>query len=211
MRPGTEPGRSRWSCSPDLGQVMGPSRPYPRVRMGSPRAGCGKGTSMSVSVGVDIHKTTLVVSRDGERATTFPNTTAGIARLLAHAGSPARVVLEPSGGYERPLLAALHAAGVPVARVQPYRVRAFAVSAGHAAKSDPLDARVLARFGTVMAPRLTPAPAPDAAHWHALSTRRAQWQEQHNAASCRTGYRSRRPRLLRRGAGGPGRPGDDDQ
>ncbi len=136
---------------------------------------------MSVSIGVDIHKATLVVSHDGERAITFPNTAVGITRLIAAAGHPERVVCEPSGGYERPLLAALHAAGLPVARVQPHRVRAFAVSAGHAAKSDPLDARVLARFGTVMAPRLTPAPTPDAAHWHALSTRRAQLQEQHNA------------------------------
>ncbi len=62
---------------------------------------------MPISVGVDSHKTSLVVSRDGDRATTFPTTAAGITRLLAHAGSPERFVGEPRGGDERPLLAAL--------------------------------------------------------------------------------------------------------
>jgi len=136
---------------------------------------------MTISVGIDIHKATLVAAHEGERATTFPNTAAGITRLIAHVGQPDCIVCEPSGGYERPLLAALHAAGLPVARVQPHRVRAFAVSAGHAAKTDPLDARVLARFGAVMAPRLLATPGPDAAGWQALSTRRAQLRELHAA------------------------------
>jgi len=90
----------------------------------------------------------------------------------------------PSGSSASPATA-LPAAGLPVARVPPHRGRVFAVSAGHAAKSDPRAARVLARFGTVLQPRLTPAPAPEVARWQALSTRRAQVQERHAAAQHR--------------------------
>ncbi len=65
-------------------------------------------------------------------------------------------MLEATGGLERPLLEALHAADLPVVRVQPRRVRAFAVAEGRLAKTDTLDARLLAAF----AQRMTPPPTP---------------------------------------------------
>ena len=56
---------------------------------------------------------------------------------------PARIVLEATGGLERPLLQALHALGLPVVLVNPRQVRDFAKALGHLAKTDRLDARVL--------------------------------------------------------------------
>ncbi len=66
--------------------------------------------------------------------------------------------MEATGGYERTLMEALHAAGVPVSVVQPLRVRRFAEAEGKHAKNDRVDAAVLARFGQAMKPAPTPKP-----------------------------------------------------
>jgi len=70
-------------------------------------------------------------------------------------------VLEPSGGYERPVIAALEAAGVPVATVNARQIRAFARACGTLAKTDRLDARVLADYARCVRP--TPRPRRSAA------------------------------------------------
>ena len=80
----------------------------------------------------------------------------GIKKLLAlfQQFSIGLVIVESTGGIERPLLDALLDAGRPVALVQPGRVRQFALAGGNVAKTDKIDACVIARFGKLMAPRL---------------------------------------------------------
>jgi transposase len=88
---------------------------------------------------------------------------AGLAALCERlqALRPHVVVLEATGGYEAPLVAALALVGAPVAVVNPRQVRDFAKATGHLAKTDTLDAAVLAHFAEAVRP--TPRPLPDAA------------------------------------------------
>ncbi len=118
---------------------------------------------MASLVRIDVHKARLVVAIDDERPFGVARTPAGLARLAVTltARQPERVVLEPSGGYERLVIERLQAAGLPVARVHARQVRSFARGQGIAAKSDPVDARVLVAFGRAMAPRLVTAPRPE--------------------------------------------------
>jgi transposase len=87
---------------------------------------------------------------------------------------PALIVVEATGGYERPVVAQLHAHGLAVAVVNPRRVRAFARAQGHQAKTDRLDAQLLARFGQALQPRPQPAPQPAIQRLQALVRRREQ-------------------------------------
>lgn len=108
-------------------------------------------------VGIDVAKDKLDLAFDGQdRIRTFPNDSAGIAAIieLLSKASPATIVIESTGGLERPLLHALLDADLPVALVNPGRVRHFAIGVGILAKTDPIDARVLARFARLAAPRL---------------------------------------------------------
>jgi transposase len=91
-----------------------------------------------------------------------PNDPAGADALAGRLGAlgPALVVLEATGGLERLAAAALAAAGLPVAVVNPRQVRDFARAVGQLAKTDALDAQLLARFGEAVRP--PPRPLPDA-------------------------------------------------
>lgn len=105
-----------------------------------------------VGVGVDVSKDTLeVTTGDGSVAGTYANTADGLDKLIGalHGVQVHRVVLEASGGYERLALAALHAAGLPVVLVEPARARHFARGLGKRAKTDAIDAAVLARMAEV--------------------------------------------------------------
>jgi transposase len=117
----------------------------------------------------------IAVRPSGEQWTAT-NDEAGITTLVARVQTlrPALVVLEATGGREVPLVAALAEAGLPVAVVNPRQVRDFARAIGQLAKTDALDARVLARFAEVVHP--TPRPLPDvqAQELSALLTRRRQ-------------------------------------
>jgi len=95
-----------------------------------------------------------------------------VARLRAYA--PARIVVEATGGLERPLLQALGAAGLPVTLVNPYRVRLFARSLGQWAKTDRLDAQVLVRYGESAKLPLLVLPRPEQQTLKALVVRRRQ-------------------------------------
>jgi len=90
------------------------------------------------------------------------------------AQAPTRIVLKTTGGYETPLVAALAAAGLPVVVANPRQVRDFAKATGQLAKTDRLDAHLLALFAERVRP--TPRPLPDAAlqALEALMTRRRQ-------------------------------------
>lgn len=106
----------------------------------------------SVGVGVDVSKGTLeVATGDGSVARTVANTAAGIDELISAIEGIRvhRVVLEASGGYERLALIALHTAGLPVVLVEPARARHFARGLGKRAKTDAIDAAVLARMAEV--------------------------------------------------------------
>ena len=104
---------------------------------------------------------------------------AGLAALVAHVQTlaPALVVLEATGGLETDVATALAVAGVPVAVVNPRQVRDFAKAVGHLAKTDQIDADVLALFAARLQP--PPRPLPDAAQHEltALVARRRQLVE----------------------------------
>lgn len=100
-------------------------------------------------IAIEVSKSGLQVHSDKERFETT-NDKAGYARLRKLAGSLSAplVVCEPSGGYERPMLEAMRANGVPVALADASQARHFALSQGQKAKSDPIDACMLHAFAT---------------------------------------------------------------
>jgi len=98
-------------------------------------------------VAVDISKNTLQI-QDDKGSFTVANDSSGIAKLITHlkACHHPLAVFEATGGYERPLLEALRKAGLPMAMVNPARVRDFARSEGIRAKTDPIDAKMILAF-----------------------------------------------------------------
>jgi transposase len=128
-------------------------------------------------VGLDISKKQLDIAvRPQGLSFTAPNTEAGIARLLRRLQklNPQLIVLEATGGYEFLLVAALAGEDLPVAVVNPHQVREFARAAGRQAKTDKLDAQVLAHFGEAMRPEPRPLPTPEQQQLTALMRRRGQ-------------------------------------
>lgn len=101
--------------------------------------------------GIDTAKESFEVAFENEKGTDcLKNTAKQHARLihLIHTrGRPVWVICESSGGYERKLLAALLAEGIPVTPINPRWVRDFARSQGILAKTDAIDAHVLTRYG----------------------------------------------------------------
>ena len=128
-------------------------------------------------VGIDVAKANLDVAEGSTGAIwRVANDEVGIAEALRRLEvlAPALVVLEATGGYEAPVAAALGAAGLPVAVVNPRQVRDFAKSTGKLAKTDALDARILALFGERMRPAVRPLPDAQAQELSGLLTRRRQ-------------------------------------
>ncbi len=131
----------------------------------------------SLYLGLDVARDHLDVARyPTQDAWRIPNTAAGHAALVrrAQALQPTRIVLEASGGYEQAVDAALIAAGLPAVVVNPRQVRDFARSRNILAKTDRLDAWVLARFAAEVQPPVRPRPDVATRHLHALITRRRQ-------------------------------------
>jgi transposase len=123
-------------------------------------------------IGVDIAKDWIDAFRLASgKAERIPTTRQALARF-ARAAKGALVVLEASGGYERPLTEALAQAGVAWARVNPRQAREFARATGRLAKTDRVDARVLAEMGRALNPRPTPPADPDRARLADLVARR---------------------------------------
>jgi transposase len=98
-------------------------------------------------LGVDIAKDWIDVCGQDERAVRRIETTPRALKSFARKAQGGLVVFEASGGYERPLMAALEAAGVAYARVNPRHAREYARATGRLAKTDRVDARVLADMG----------------------------------------------------------------
>lgn len=130
----------------------------------------------SVTVGIDVSKDHLDVAARPGGAFRVPNDAGGAAALVARLAplAPAMVVLEATGGYEAEALAALLAAGLPAAVVNPRRVRQFTAAVGQHAKTDPIDAAVLAHFAAVAGPPPAAPAAPDRVELAALLDRRRQ-------------------------------------
>jgi transposase len=114
-----------------------------------------------VWVGIDVAKEQLDVALGAEGGTlSVPNDDAGIRALLAELRQHtcALVVLEATGGFEVPAVSALAAAGLPVVVVNPRQVRNYARAIGQLAKTDRLDARVLASFAERVRPEVRSLP-----------------------------------------------------
>jgi transposase len=116
-------------------------------------------------IGIDVSKGKLdVCVLPGGELRTFDNDSEGIAKLVAWLQQlrATRIVLEATGGYERPALYALQDASLPVALVNPRQVRDFAKGIGQLAKTDRIDASVLAQFAKL----LNPAPSEKTSEKH---------------------------------------------
>ena len=131
----------------------------------------------SIYVGIDVAKASVDVAiRPGGDRCEVSNDQAGIAALVVQMRqlNPVSLVMEASGGLELPLVAALAAASLPVVVVNPRQVRDFAKATGRLAKTDSLDAAVLAHFAEALRPPLRPLRDADTQVLNSLVARRQQ-------------------------------------
>jgi len=128
-------------------------------------------------IGIDVSKDTLdVASYASNKKWQFSNNDNGISQLIQklHESAAALVVMEATGGYETPSAYALHRAGIPCAIINPREVRDFAKATKKLAKTDALDARVLAHFAAVIKPEPRPISDDKAEELEAILARRRQ-------------------------------------
>ncbi len=134
-------------------------------------------TTVALYIGIDVSKDRLDLAwrPTGERWTA-PNTERGIRAICRRLRTPAPtlIVLEATGGLELPLTGALAAAGLPVVVVNPRQIRDFAKATGRLAKTDALDAAVLAQFAEAVRPPVRPLPDAATQALSALLLRRRQ-------------------------------------
>jgi transposase len=145
----------------------------------------------AIYVGIDVSKDRLDVHvRPREERFAVSRTGAGIAELAERLRplAPRTVAIEATGGFETVVAAGLAGAGLAVAVVNPAQVRAFAQALGQRAKSDPIDALMIARFAEATQPALRPLPDAMTRRLAALVARRRQIVEMLAAE----GQRSRR-------------------
>jgi len=129
------------------------------------------------NIGIDVSKQLLEVAvHESKFHYRCPNQAQAFGGLLAELIDlrPARIVVEATGGLEKPVVAALHAASLPVVVINPRQVRAFAKAIGQLAKTDRLDAGVLAHFAAAIKPPLRPLKSTDEQELEALMGRRGQ-------------------------------------
>ena len=131
-----------------------------------------------VNAGLDVAKPTLQLHLAGA-SHSLGNDAKGHIKLLKllRAHPTAHVVCEATGGYERAVVRALHAASIPLSVLEASRVRHFARAQGLRAKTDPIDAEVLARYGAAFNPPPSPALSPNQQRLVDLSRRRRQLVE----------------------------------
>ena len=135
--------------------------------------------SLLVLVGIDVSPARLEVAVSHGNRWSVPHDESAIATLVEQL-APLHctlIVLEATGGMEIPVTSALATAGLPVVIVNPRQVRDFARASGLLAKTDTLDAQVLAQFAEVMRPHPRPLPDTEARALAALRTRRRQLVE----------------------------------
>lgn len=128
-------------------------------------------------VGIDVSKDYWDVALDGEdKVRRYPATPEGLESLLGHLATlrNVRACLEATGGWERGLVDALHRHAIPVAVVNPRQIRDFARAMNQLAKTDAIDARVIARFAARMDPTPHQKPSENQEKLRSLRTRRNQ-------------------------------------
>lgn len=128
-------------------------------------------------IGIDVSKQQLeVAAHESDYQFRCPNKASAFGELIAEliVLRPALIVLEATGGLETSVASALHAAGLPVVVVNPRQVRDFAKALGQLAKTDRLDARVLAHFAAAIKPPLRPIKSKEERELDALTGRRGQ-------------------------------------
>jgi len=127
-------------------------------------------------IGIDVSKKTLHVATAEKFVREFANTIAGIQTLIEclQQLQPEAIVLEASGGYECLACERMQDSGLPICVVQPSCVRHFAKSIKVLAKTDRIDAIVIARFGEATKPKVTPKTPENVRKIRALSDRRRQ-------------------------------------
>jgi transposase len=130
----------------------------------------------SLFVGIDVSKATLDIATSTGEIWSCSNQEQDFKELIERLGHQpvGLVVLEASGGYEGAVVANLHAAGLPVFVVNPKQVRAFAKALGRLAKTDRIDAQVLAQFAQKIQPEVRPFKDEDTQALDALLARRRQ-------------------------------------
>lgn len=136
--------------------------------------------SPEVFVGIDVAKAHLDVAvLPQKRRGRFPNNDAGFDELVAWLGDPAGllIVLEATGGYQTPVVAALGAAGFGIVVANARQVRDHARSTGRLAKTDKLDAEAIAHFAASNKPAIRPLPDEQSRLLQALMARRRQLVE----------------------------------
>lgn len=146
---------------------------------------------MECFIGIDVSKGTLdIASLPDAESWVVTNEDRGLADLVPRlmALQPTLVVLEATGGFESAAVAALAKHGLPVVVVNPRQVRDFAKSIGRLAKTDAIDAGVLALFGQRIRPMVRPLPDEAAQLLDALLTRRRQLLEMLVAEKNRLGF-----------------------
>src|SRR5262249_19980408 len=117
---------------------------------------------MGPFVGIDVAKDTLEIKESSAKASySRHNSAAGIRRVVQRMTElgPTLIVMEATGGLEKPLVRALDEAGLKVAVINPRQVRDFARSLGRLAKTDRIDAEVLSLYAERVRPE--PRPLPD--------------------------------------------------
>ena len=145
-------------------------------------------TSSGKFVGIDVAKDKLDIAVLGEKkASQVGNDETGITKLIKKmkALKPVLIVVEATGGYQRTVVLGMYEAGLPVAVVNPARVRQYARASGLLAKTDKLDAFNLAEFGKQMKPRKFEAKSESERQVSALLVRRRQLEEMLKAEKSR--------------------------
>jgi transposase len=130
-----------------------------------------------IAVGVDVSRHRLdFATLASEQRGSEPNTAAGIAALAKTLAAidPHRIVLEATGGYERAVARTLYDAGLPVCVINARQIRYFAKALGVTAKTDSIDAEVLARYAAMVCPPLRPLKADNQEEMADLMARRRQ-------------------------------------
>ena len=130
----------------------------------------------AVYIGMDVSKATLDICVSDGETWQAANDDSAMETLCARIAAlhPTLTVLEATGGFELRAAAALAAAGLPVAVVNPRQVRSYARSVGQLAKTDRIDARILARFAAAVQPEARALPDAETRVIEALITRRRQ-------------------------------------
>ena len=143
---------------------------------------------MATYAGIDVAKHGFDLAFEPKKKMQhFDNDAEGIqhCREVLLERQPELIVMEPTGGYEVPLVSELQAAGLPVAVVNARRIREFARASGQLAKTDKLDAQIIARFAAVLQPPAQETMDEQTRTMKALVARRHQLVQMHTAESNR--------------------------